>query len=222
MLGSGEIQLGDTEKRERLAESPRLLFFLSRHAEPAKRSIFDQLGLEKEPKSNNFEESSLTLSGILESHLLSEDVMESIAEQLPEGKLKVELLTTRAYRTKETVQIIMEGIQNKALALGKKIQIDASVVENLLLENRDEDPKKSASDLESLVDKLSAEAQEMEVPLVVIGVAHEAKMRNFLNEVGVQTDAVKTAGLIELREDRDGQRTVTFGDQSIQLEQKEA
>jgi hypothetical protein len=217
MENMGQQENQEQKRSEMLLEKPSLLFFIARHAEPAKKSIFDQLGTGHEPRSDNFEESSLTLKGILDSHLLSESIIQSIAESIPAGKLRLELLITGAYRTKETLQLIAEGLQNKALAMGKKILIDSAKVEELLLEENEENPAKSAADINRLIDRLSVEATESDVPLVAIGVTHEAKMRNYLNEVGIETDEVETAELIRFHESKDGNKSITYHGNTLEI-----
>jgi flavodoxin len=207
------------EQHEQLVHQPQYLIFLGRHAEPAKKSIFDQVGGEVGIKSDNFEESSLTLKGIIDSSMLDRDLMTEISRQMPTGRIKIILGNTGAYRTRETAQLIKEKLEAEAKKLEREIyvEIEGPDKDELLTETREESEEKSTADIKKLVESIRGKSSEFGGGLAYFGITHDAKLSNFLNNSGIATDGVETSELLTIADEGDGKNQVLFRGQAAEL-----
>jgi hypothetical protein len=196
------------------------MIFLGRHAEPAKKSIFDQVGGEAGIKSDNFEESSLTFKGILDSSLLNYDLLGEITKRMPTGKINIILGNTGAYRTQETAQIIKEKLEDEAKHLERDVvvEFEGPGQDELLTETREEPIENSTTDIKSLVRLIREKSLEAGNGLVYFGITHDAKLSNFLNESGIETDGVNTSEFLTIIDEGKGKSQVSFRDQTTELE----
>lgn len=208
----------DVETGERAKYQPKYMVFLGRHAEPAKGSIFDQVGGEAGIKSGNFEESSLTLKGIMDSSMLNYDLLSQIMQRMPQEKIRFIFAHTKAYRTQETADLIREKLTKEAQRLGKQIEIEFGDPEkdDFLTETRDEDPQKSADDINQFIDKARKESLFGD-GVVLFGITHEAKLRNFLNQSGIPTDNIRTSELLTVTDSGEGRDKVAFRQATVEI-----
>lgn len=209
-------ELGEKEKY-----TPRYLIFFGRHAEPAKRSIFDAVGGEKGIRMDNFEESSLTLRGVVDSSLLNYDLLGEVTKRMPKGKIKIILSNTRAYRTQETVNLIKEKLESEAKSLGREVVVEIGdlYLEPLLNENRQEERQQSDSDIKYLIE--AAEANSLpDQGLVYFGITHDAKLSNFLNSNGIKNEGVDTSEFLTITDEGKGKNLISFRDKEVLIDLK--
>jgi len=207
-------EIGEKEKYQ-----PKYMIFIGRHAEPAKKSIFDQIGGEAGITSDNFEESSLTFKGVVDSSLLNYDLLGEITKQMPNGKIKIILGNTGAYRTRETAQIIKEKLEDEAKRLDRDVlvEIEGPSQDELLTETKEEKKEKSVADIRRLVASIRGKSLESGHGLVYFGITHDAKLNNFLNETGIGTDGVNTSEFLTITDEGEDNNRVSFRDQTAEL-----
>lgn len=196
---------------------PKFMIFLGRHGEESHNSIFDQVGGENGKISDNFEESSLTLKGILETHLRTTDILRSVSEKVANKKIKIVLGVTGAYRTQETVGIIKENLEKEAKVLGLEVDVDIAEPSIIgeITEKSGEDMDQSRSDIDTLVGQVQAEAAGSLESIVFLGITHEAKLRNYLNSLGMEVDNVENSEFLSVA-DNDKTNLLSFrGDSQI-------
>jgi hypothetical protein len=208
-------EAGEKEKYQ-----PKYMLFIGRHAEPARKSIFDQVGGEAGITSNNFEESSLTLKGVVDSSLLNYDLLGEITKRMPTGKIKIILGNTGAYRTRETAQIIKEKLEGEAKRLDRDVmvEIEGTGQDELLTETKEEKKEKLVADIRKIVTSVREKSLESGHGLVYFGITHDAKLSNFLEDTGIATDGVDTSEFLTITDEGEGKNQVSFRGQTIELE----
>lgn len=192
----GEFSVPNQEQGEVVKAKPAYYVFLGRHAE----------------KSEDDEISSLSLKGIYDAHDVGDSLINRIATEIPEGKIRLKLLNARAYRTKETLEVIADEIKAEAMKAGKILDITEPQLEERFLEQRGEAAEESVEEMSDLLKDIKKEALESMVPLVVIGVLHEDRLKNFLSaKLGKQIDQIETAEFAEINGDQASEHIVFRG-----------
>lgn len=195
------------------------MIFIGRHAEPARSSIFDQVGGEGNIKSDNFEESSLTLKGIIDSSMLNRELISEIYKQMSVDRIKVILGNTGAYRTRETAQLIKEKLEAETKSLDREVlvEIEGPGNEDLLGETRGESREKSTDDIKKLTELVRAKSLGVSEGLVYFGITHDAKLSNFLNSSGIATNGVETSEFLIITDEGAGKNRISFRGETAEL-----